>query len=803
MIFDKRIGHSKACRRGFLLGLGLQTKPQRERRCSKRPLVLEALEGRLCPAFTLTSASIQAGYGISVFATDFPVDQGVGVTSIVFRQQGGELVSDGSGNVRLFPTDSDGQSAAYFTPSQVFAPGDATGLAQESGNIYMTQQSSEDVVQLNANGTFEKVIANNMLNASGIAVNPQNGDLFVSDAYSTIYDVNPKTDTATSFLHPVVDYGVAVSPDGKTLYAAGIYDNQVMGYNTQSGTSVFNSGPIADGPNGLALGTGRFAGHLYVSTLDGSLIDINLATNSQTVIASGGERGDFLAFDPNDGSLLVTQSDRIVRVKFPPGPATSFQIAAPSSILPGQPFVASITALDSDGYVATGYTGTVQFTSSDAYPALLPAEYTFTAGDNGVHEFAAVLFTAGTQTLAAQDAANASLAGNTTVAVHAAPATHLQITAPSTTVAGSSFTVTVAALDPYGNADPSYTGTVTFTSTDAASGVVLPASYTFVAADKGTHTFSGGVTLLTAQSTTITVTDKANANFTTSATLVVAPAPASRLLLSAPNTAVAGTAFPVTVTVFDPYGNVASNYTGTVSFRSTDPYPGMMPANYTFAAADQGTHTFNGGATLFTAGAQTLTVQDTANGALTASVPVTVSPATVSQFMIAAPASTAPGNPFSFTVTLFDAYGNLATNYTGTVTFMSSDPYPALLPAYYTFTSSDNGTHNFGAVFFTPGNQTLTVMDTATGATGSVTITVTSPPLPPGGGASGPGTPLTDGVGQTAQKVALLDRVFGSLDVKNPPLVFIRPEHKGRAQDPLTGDEWLEHFAVRWSKPLG
>src|SRR5207302_6403319 len=140
-------------------------------------------------------------------------------------------------------------------------------------------------------------------------------------------------------------------------------------------------------------------GHLYVSTVDGALLDVDLTSRSQTMIASGGQRGDLLTFDPNDGSLLVTQTDRIVRVRFPTGPATSFRVVASSSVLPGQPFVASVTALDADGRVATGYAGTVKFTSSDSYPGLVPTDYTFTSTDNSTHAFAAVFFTAGAPTL--------------------------------------------------------------------------------------------------------------------------------------------------------------------------------------------------------------------------------------------------------------------------------------------------------------------------------------------------------------------------------------------------------------------
>mgnify|MGYP003299294095 CR=1 FL=1 len=43
---------------------------------------------------------------------------------------------------------------------------------------------------------------------------------------------------------------------------------------------------------------------------------------------------------------------------------------------------ATVTAKDAFGNVATAYTGTIHFTSSDG-AATLPADYTFSAGDAG------------------------------------------------------------------------------------------------------------------------------------------------------------------------------------------------------------------------------------------------------------------------------------------------------------------------------------------------------------------------------------------------------------------------------------
>lgn len=81
-----------------------------------------------------------------------------------------------------------------------------------------------------------------------------------------------------------------------------------------------------------------------------------------------------------------------------------------------------------------------------------------------------------------------------------------------------------------------------------------------------------------------------------------------------PSPATAGTAGNFTVTVWDAYSNRVDGYTGTVRFTSSDARA-VLPGDYTFTPADAGTHAF--GATLKTAGTQSLTVTDTANGAIT------------------------------------------------------------------------------------------------------------------------------------------------------------------------------------------
>jgi hypothetical protein len=92
-------------------------------------------------------------------------------------------------------------------------------------------------------------------------------------------------------------------------------------------------------------------------------------------------------------------------------------------------------------------------------------------------------------------------------------------------------------------------------------------------------------------------------------------ASASAFVVTVPGTVAAGTPFDVTVQAVDVFGQVAFGYRGTVTFSVTDPDPAVvLPADYTFTAGDQGTHTFSGAFTLITPGDQTVTVADLANG---------------------------------------------------------------------------------------------------------------------------------------------------------------------------------------------
>jgi PKD repeat protein len=134
--------------------------------------------------------------------------------------------------------------------------------------------------------------------------------------------------------------------------------------------------------------------HTFSATLKTAGTQSLTATDSVTTAINGGQTGITVA----------------------PGAATQLSVSAPSGATAGQAFSITVTGQDAYGNTATGYTGTVHFTSSDSQ-ATLPADYTFTSGDQGVHTFSVTLVTAGSQTITATDTGTGSITGTATLTV--------------------------------------------------------------------------------------------------------------------------------------------------------------------------------------------------------------------------------------------------------------------------------------------------------------------------------------------------------------------------------------------------
>ena len=405
-----------------------------------------------------------------------------------------------------------------------------------------------------------------------------------------------------------------------------------------------------------------------------------------------------------DGSTMTASSS----VSVVPGVATALTLSGlPASATAGDSLQATVTAFDAYGNVATNYTGTVHFATSDPQGAL-PANETFLPADMGSDPICCVsLRSSGTQTVTVSDTLGGISTSSQSVTVGPGNASALQISGVGQTMAGSLLSPVVNAVDPYGNASPSYRGTIHFTSSDPQG--IVPLNYTFAASDAGSRTFANGALLKSSGAQSISATDTLTSSISGTVTASVAPGPAAAFIVGTPATSTAGAGFTTFVDARDAFGNRASSYTGAVSFTSSDAQA-SLPGPYSFTGTDAG---FKSGfsVTFKTAGAPTLTVHDTSITSSSAAVQVT--PAGAQLLLVSGfPNPAIAGATGAFTVTAQDAFGNTASGYSGSVGFTSTDPC-ATLPAAYPFAAADAGRHSFSATLCRAGAQTISASDTS------------------------------------------------------------------------------------------
>jgi uncharacterized protein (TIGR03437 family) len=456
-------------------------------------------------------------------------------------------------------------------------------------------------------------------------------------------------------------------------------------------TATDNSGNIATGFNLTVTVTSSDPLHLALGTV--SLT--NGTASFSTTLSTAGNQTITALREKTTGSatILITAL-----------PVTRFRIDTPSGITAGEGFAVTITALDANGNPVTGYSGTVTLTSTDPQaPAL--GTVTLTNGTGTLSS--AIVKTAGTQTITGT-APGGPTGTSGTIAVTAGAATALVVSAPATVPAGTSFNVTVTARDAFGNT-ASYAPTVTLSSTDPqASGM-------------GAKTLSGGsgsfaTTPQTAGTQRITATGSGMPSISGFADVSVLAASATRLAITAPSTATAGTAFTYAVTAKDQYNNLVPTYSGTIHFTSTDGQAALSGDS----TLSNGAGTFQ--ATLKTAGSFTITATDTATSSISGvSGGITVVSGPLTQFVFTPPTQNQPaGSSFSIQVTALGPNGSIVTSYTGSATLTSSDPQ-AILPSPATLTFT-NGTASTSVTLKTAGNQTLTVADGAISNFSSIVV---------------------------------------------------------------------------------
>ncbi|MGA2682463.1 MAG: hypothetical protein ABSF44_11775 [Candidatus Bathyarchaeia archaeon] len=333
-----------------------------------------------------------------------------------------------------------------------------------------------------------------------------------------------------------------------------------------------------------------------------------------------------------------------------PNVSTHLVVSSGTSQVAGTAFSVTVTAKDAYENTATGYTGTVHFNSSDSGVAVnLPSNYVFQTLDNGTKSFSLALVTASAQSITATDTANSTITGSQTgiTVTHAASVANVVVSpAGSTVTAGLSTPFSATASDMYGNAWD-VTSSTTWSVSSGAGGSWSSNIYTSAKAGSWTVT---GTYASTAYTTGLTVN----------------PGGLDHFVFNSVGTQTAGSAFNITISAEDAYGNVVTSYngtnalnlsTGTINPTSTSAFSsGVWMGSVTVTGAGSG-----------------VTLSTSGSGESATSGSFTVNPGVLDHFTfntISSPQMA--GSAFSVTISAEDAFGNTVTSYIGTPTLTCS-----------------------------------------------------------------------------------------------------------------------------------
>jgi plastocyanin len=611
------------------------------------------------------TVSILVGNGDGTFQAAVPYTVGVNPQAIAVADFNGDgkldlaVANSGSQNVSILLGNGDG---TFIQPAQNFAVG-----------IYPASVVSAD---FNRDGIPDLAVSNSMDGTISILIGKGDGTFLARQDFAAGSAGSAPKGIAVGDLNGDGILDLAVADDGTTPRVVNILMGKGDG-SFQPPVS-YPVGAANANPQSLALLDVDGDGNLDIAVSDSASANVHILmgdgqggfqpapdlsitpdTGSQFVVTGDINRDgkpDLVTADFNDNkiSVLLNRTPGAVLL-----PATHLAVTSPTTVNAGSGFSVTVRALDDFERVATGYTGSIAFSSSDG-SATLPANYTFTSGaglDNGTHTFNGVILrsAAQLQTIAAADVGTATLRGSSSdITVVPGAATQMLVTAPATATAGAGFSFKVTVKDQFGNIAAGYAGTVAFTSTDQIIGVHLPPDSTLT---NGVGNFSAA--LITAGSQTLFAVDLAN-SLSSNAPIMVLPGPAAQFKLFRPSVVSVGEPFSITVNVYDNFLNLVTGFQGTVQFSSSDP-AAVLPAPYTFVLADAGIHTFTNGFTLNNVGAglggmQTITV---VAGAASGTTPIFVAPVQTTTVLTVAPDQSVFRQTVTLTATVTSQFGAL------------------------------------------------------------------------------------------------------------------------------------------------
>jgi hypothetical protein len=265
-----------------------------------------------------------------------------------------------------------------------------TAPASGAGPIFYGGTATSVTATIDPAGQAAVAVAANTVAGSYAVVASATGDSFAAAFSLTNTPGAAAGITATAEVSQSTTVGYAFASPLQVL-VTDAYGNPVPG------VSVTFAAPTS-GPSG------SFSG--------GDVATTNAQGVAATAVTANTKAGSF-AVTASVGGVGTPASFNLTNS---PDVAAALVITAPTSVTQGTQFSFTVTAMDRYGNTATSYRGAVHLSSSDRN-ATLPANYTFVAGDNGVHTFPATMNTTGSQTLTVAETVTSGLTNTVTLTV--------------------------------------------------------------------------------------------------------------------------------------------------------------------------------------------------------------------------------------------------------------------------------------------------------------------------------------------------------------------------------------------------
>jgi DNA-binding beta-propeller fold protein YncE len=409
------------------------------------------------------------------------IASGFSLPSAVAVDAAGNLYVADTGNNRIRKVPY--VSGAYGTAVTIYTGlSGPSGLAlDDNGNLYVADSGNSRVLLLASAGgqqlgTVVTTIGSGFTTPVALAVDNYGNNLYVADnGTKTVVQLALATSVQTTVLSGLTTAaGIAVdASDSLYVVDNGAQTISRVGNNQGSFGSSTTLATVVGKPTAIALDT---LGDVYAAdTADATVAKMARTAGSLSFgsVIAGSSSSPLTATISNGGAIYTTVSLSSPYYT-PSGSTADFTIQNSSSC--------------ANGYgIYYGYSCTV----SAVFNPVSTASYTDTL------------------TFASNVAANTLVLTGT--GIGAPTFGSLTVTGfPTTTSPGTAGTVNVSAFDTNGNPMPSFTGTVTLTSSDPYA--TLPAAYTFQGSDAGVHTFpvtlnTGGTQSITATSGSISASE--------------------------------------------------------------------------------------------------------------------------------------------------------------------------------------------------------------------------------------------------------------------------------------------------------